>query len=319
MMELLNEEIKNSENFSFLCSFFNGSIKNDQVEYDEFRENIIKLTEFIMRNYLKGTPYCKNLCLCLYTDKITSSGSFNPKYNIIIIREDLIKSMYKNKKWDLLSVVFHELNHFKFKYDINLGYLDENIVRIIKENLISQSPLYPSFIKMGREAESTYYKDNYKLFSEEKLADLNSLDNLLVFLKKANIPLTNQHKKNINNFIVRLYHQYENQSRDVHNNLNFNSYVIDFEEAFDILIKDNPRWLEYEQLQIEYYLDEHGKVLKRSEDELKILLNKETDLNRKQYIEKLLNKKKKNFSSFTKRSILDYKINFNDLKPSNKL
>ena len=230
--------------------------------------------------------------------------------------------MYKKKDFTILAVLFHELNHFKMKYDIKLGFLDESLVRVIKEELISSSPLYPSFIKVSEEEKrSSYYKDNYELYSEEKLADFYSLENLLLFLKEAKINLTERQKYEINALFSKIQGQYNNYLRDVSNNLNFNSYNIDFEEAFDILIKNNPQWLEYSQLRIEYFLDSNGTVKKRTSEELKTMLHQETDPIKIKYIEKLLlsNANKKNNSPRRKSSILNQKIDFNTLKISNKL
>lgn len=132
--------------------------------------------------------------------------------------------------------------------------------------------------------------------------------------------ITEPQKLQINVLIKNITRQYRNYLRDVHNNINFNSYVIDFEEAFDILIKDHPSWLQYPQLQIEYYLDEFGNVVKRNDEELKELLKKETDASKKEYIEKLLNKStKKDNQGKTQVSILNKKVLFQDIKKSNKI
>ncbi len=320
-MYLLNEKVTNSESFSFLCSFFKNSNILPNISYKSFKIHLVNFAKDVMTNYIKETPCSNDSCHCFCYEKMDNFGSFNSKFNIIFLNEKVVEKMYKKRDLSSLAVLFHELNHFKIKYDVKLGYFDENLVRVIKEELISKSPLLPSFIKNCEYDKNTYYEDNYTFYSEEKLADLCALENLLFFMEKAVIHITEGQKQQINNLINQTTSQYRNYFRDVHNNMHFNSYVIDFEEAFDILIKDNPKWLEeYSQLQIEYYIDKNGKVLKRSDEQLKELLEMETNTYKKQYIEKLLNKKvKKNNYSNTKRPFFDKKIHTKDLKVSNKL
>ena len=69
---------------------------------------------------------------------------------------------------------------------------------------------------------------------------------------------------------------------------NYNNYFLDFEEAFDEMIKHNPNWLSIPQLNIEYYLGKDGKVYKRTKEELEERLKTETDENIKEYIQYLL-------------------------------
>lgn len=319
-MDLLDKEILNSNEFAWLCCFFNGSKNYSQISYETFKINLISFARKVMKNYIKDTIYSADSCNCFCFGKNNSLGSFIPTFNIIFLNEEVIEKMYKKRDLSNLTVLFHELNHFKIKYDIKLGHFDESLIRVIKEELISKSPLYPSFIKTKKE-QSTYYEDNYTFYSEEKLVEIYSLENLLLFMKKANINISQYQKQQINNLIRKATYQYNNYFRDVHSNINFNSYVIDFEEAFDILIKDNYKWLDdYPQLQIEYYLNNDGIVVKRSIDELRELLNMETNQNKIEYIESLLNgNKKKNNYTNAKKSILNKKIFFNDLNKSNKL
>lgn len=319
-MDLLDETITSSQTFSFLCSFYKKPKSNQEIPYEIFKMYLMNFAKEVMKNYIKDTPYSNDHCLCFGYGELESSGSFTPDINMILIKESLIRKMYEKRNFFALTVLFHELNHFKLKYDIKLGYFDENLIRVIKEELISKSSLYPSFIKVDtKDNKSTYYKDNYEFYSEEKIADLFSIENLLLFIEKANISLTAYQKEQINALTVKYARQYKNYFRDVKNNINFNSYVIDFEEAFDILIKDNPSWLEYPQLQIEYYLNKNGKVIKRNSDELKELLSIETNPSKIEYIKKLLSKKTRINYSISKKSILVQKINIKDLNNTNKL
>ena len=82
--------------------------------------------------------------------------------------------------------------------------------------------------------------------------------------------------------------QYQNYLRDLRLNIQFNSNFLDFEEAFDIMIKSNPEWLKFSQLNIEYCIDENGKVRKRTKEELEERLKMEFDEDIKLYIQYLL-------------------------------
>ncbi|MGN1323585.1 MAG: hypothetical protein ACI4VR_00025 [Bacilli bacterium] len=82
--------------------------------------------------------------------------------------------------------------------------------------------------------------------------------------------------------------QYNNYLRDLRLLFNYNNYFLDFEAAFDVMIKHNPNWLTIPQLNIEYYLSKDGKVLKRTKEELEERLKIETDENIKEYIQYLL-------------------------------
>ena len=316
-MELLDEEILNSREFIFLRDFFNSSSK---PSYLTFKSHINIFIKKVMRNYIKNTPFCNDSCSCFCYEKLESLGSFASELNIILINEKVVKKIYDEKDLSSLAVLFHELNHFKIKYDIKLGVFDEYLLRVIKEELISKSSTCPSFIKIYEADKNTYYDDNYDCYSEEKLADLYALDNLLIFMKNVNISINESQKKRINELIKLTVSKFNNYFRDVSNNLNFNSYFIDFEEAFDILIKDNPSWLEYPQLLVEYYIDEEGNVIKRNKEQLNELLDKETNMAVQEYIRKILNNEivKDNYSK-NKKSLFNKKIIFNDLNKSNKL
>lgn len=313
-MELLNEKIFNSESFAFLSDFFNTSHRNTYTYYQRFKMTIMRFAKEIMKNYLNNTIYQNDGCYSFIYENINSYGLFNPDLNAIFIKETIIKNLYEKKDLGALVTLFHELNHFKIKYDIKLGYINEHLVRVVKEDLISKTPLVPFFIKCKEEYDNTYYKDNYQFYSEEKIADIASIENVLLFAKKANINLTPNQINIINNCTHKYNREYKNYLRDVSNNMHFNSYVIDFEEAFDILIKNNPDWLEYWQLHIEYYLNENNEVLKRSRDELISLYNKETNDEIKKYIKYLISTdiKKSNYAN-NKKSVLKGKIDFKNI------
>lgn len=56
-------------------------------------------------------------------------------------------------------------------------------------------------------------------------------------------------------------------------------------DIFDFQLRYNKKWLEeYQLLKIEYYVDEHGNIVKRNIEELRELLKIEKDNKRKEFI-----------------------------------
>ena len=84
--------------------------------------------------------------------------------------------------------------------------------------------------------------------------------------------------------------KYRNHLRDISSRSDFNDYYLNFEEAFDLLVVDNPKWLNYPQISIEYYLDENNKVQKRSIEQLQEQLNHSNKPEEIAYINYLINK-----------------------------
>lgn len=288
-MKSLQEIIFNCDYCTFFYDFFSNDQTRSSTTYENFKYNFMKFGQEVMSSYLQDTIYEGYPCLCFSTPKMDVSGRYVMDTNMIFINEDIVKKMYKGD-FTLLSVLFHELYHFKTNYDLKLGHINEDLVRIVKEDCLRDCSLYPSFIK-GLKGKNNYYNKNYNYYSEELLADLDSMNNLLLFIKKAHMKVPQITYDQIDAHKRNFEAKYKNYMRDVSENLNFNSYVIDFEEAFDILVKDNPSWLEKPQLQIEYYIH-NGKVQKRTTEQLKELLDETNNPEVKEYITSLLNNKK---------------------------
>lgn len=295
-MDLLNDKVINSNSFRLLQLVVKNSYIKDthfKVSYDEFRGIVIAFTEIVMKLYLEDTKFFNEKYSCV-VKKIPSyrRGEFDLQNNEITINESVIKEIYLGKI-NSMTVIFHELNHFKSKYDIKLGRVCNDIIRTIKEYLLRESGQDPfnekNTIKVGISfINDDYYKCNYKVFSDEKLAEISSLNNLLSFVKMSGIELSQQDTKELEDRIRNNTSQYNNYLRDLRLNFNFNSYFLDFEEAFDVMIKFNPEWLAIPQLNIEYYLDKNGKVAKRTKEELEERLKTEKDEEIKAYIQYLL-------------------------------
>ena len=297
-MDILNELILKNKSFEILGIILKKHYLNKKelkpiISYDEFKETIKTFIEKIMGTFLEDTDYYddKYSCTCKQM-RLSRRGEFSPENNEITINEDVIKELYHGNLNEM-TTIFHELNHFKIKYELRLGKINQDLVRIVKEQLLRKSSSDPfdekNTIKKGATyINDDYYKCNYRVFSEEKVAEINAIRNLIFFLKTANIELSEFDMHELETRITNNNRQYENYLRDLRYNINFNSYFLDFEEAFDIMIIYNPNWLKCPQLDIEYYQDENGKVKKRTIEQLQEMLYNETDEEKKQYINQLL-------------------------------
>lgn len=296
MMELLNEKVINSKSFELLQLILkNRYIKNTNfsISYNEFEEIMIAFIEKIMGSYLEDTKFYKDKYSCVIKDLPSyRRGEFNSENNVITINKKVINDIYLGKI-NYMITIFHELNHFKVLYDIKLGRINRDLIRSLKEDLLRVSICDPfseqKTIKAGPTfINDNYYECNYTVFSDEKVAEINAINDLISFIKMAGIELSLQHLQELNDRIKKNTNQYNNYLRDLRLNLNFNNYFLDFEEAFNVMIKFNPDWLAIPQLNIEYYLGEDGKITKRTKEELEERLKTETDEDIKEYIQYLL-------------------------------
>ena len=316
-MELLNTDALNLKSCSIFTNYLKDIRNNKYVSYQVFKDSVESFITLTMREYLKGTDFENEKCFCII-GPIKDNGLFQPDTNVIIVNEVIIKQIY-NGDLTKMTVLFHELNHFKIKYDILLGKVNNDLARVIKERLLWQSDSLLSGSKATIKekdldyinSDSLYYEQNYYLYSEEKIAEIEAARNFLYFLDKFNISLSEQEKRKLNEKVRTNKMEYQIYVRDISDNINFNSYYLDFEEAFDLLVKYNPNWLKHPQLQIEYYLDENQKVKKRTQEELKKLLEKETSEEKKEYISKLLNPEEKRIPSVRTYKPINHKIDIN--------
>ena len=316
-MELLNPRVINSDSFElFKIMIKKIYIKENNsksiISYNEFKEAIVSFVEGIMKSYLEDTEYYKDKYSCIVKKLPTyRRGEFNSKNNIITINEAVIQDIYLGNI-DSMITIFHELNHFKSKYDIRLGKVNNDIIRTIKEDLlrVANRCLF-KFNKDNLFIDDDYYKCNYTVFSDEKIAEINTINNLMFFIQIVDIELSEQHLQQLKERITNNTIQYNNYLRDLRLIFNYNNNFLDFEEAFDIMIKRNPDWLAIPQLSIEYYLNRNGKVAKRTKEELEERLKTESDEDIKKYIYYLLtpnNSKRLSKSEFP-QDIKKFKMN----------
>lgn len=102
------------------------------ISYDEFKETIKAFIEKIMGTFLENTEYSNDKYSCTFKRmNLGYGGSFSPENNEITINEDVIKKLYRGNLSEMADI-FHELNHFIIKYELKLGKINQDLVRIIK-------------------------------------------------------------------------------------------------------------------------------------------------------------------------------------------
>ena len=308
-MDLITEEIKESKNFQILSKVFSYHYTNKDnlktlISYDEFRKILTDFIEEIMKNYLIKIGFAD------YREKepevkiVDFKDNTNGDYHYNMIRLD------KTIPWNIFTFFTpcHELIHFKYNTDLNAEIINKNTVRVAKETLIrhdaeNSAPIF----------KYDYYSDNYKFYSEEKLADIEGVELFRKIIEYMNITLTREDEIKLLNIYTNNRIQYHNYLRDFRSNIRFNNFFMDFEKAFDFLIRDNPEWCSCPQLIIEYYQDGEGKVRKRTSEELQSILEREEDKDIKEYIQSLLvpNEDKRLYDDGFKQKKLDLKIPYN--------
>ena len=313
-MDLITEEIKESKNFQILSKVFSYHYVNKDnlkpiISYDEFKEVLTNFIEEIMKNYLIKMGFAdyrgKEPEVKIVDFKDNTSGDYH--YNMIRLDETIPWNIFLGN----ILVFFdacHELIHFKYNTDLHAEIINKNTVRVAKETLIrhdaeTAAPIF----------KYDYYSDNYKFDSEEKLADIEGVELFRKIIEYMNITLTREDEIKLLNIYTNNRIQYHNYLRDFRSNIRFNNFFMDFEEAFDFLIRDNPEWCSCPQLQIEYYQDGEGKVRKRTSEELQSILEREDDKDIKEYIQSLLvpNEDKNLYEKGFKERKLELKIYHN--------
>lgn len=249
--------------FKFI-NFLKGNI---DLEYKEFKELLIKyFSEYINKLYEKYN------CEFIVSTKMSAAGRCIGTEEIKI-NEYVVDNIYKGNLF-YLTIIFHEISHLDQNIKIGEGHYDENVLNYIKDQLLDiyqheQNGKFYIFKPLS------YYEKNYKCFSKEIEADLNSILLFLNFSLENKINLSDE---TINMIETLAYQTKSNQTkkRYVGGNVIFNSYYLPLNEAFDFAIKDHPEWLEiYPQLKEEYYIMDY-KVYKKDNINQELVDNSRT-------------------------------------------
>ena len=310
-MQLLTDKIFETDNTIKLMNILSKTLSNrvdgkfyisKYISYDDFKIMLHTFIVEIMYFFLEDTKY-SNDSYDVFFKKLPRKvkGEFVNNGNILIINDDIIKSIYDGKLDDI-DTIFHELNHFKVKYELRSGVINRDICRIAKESLIRYDEMEPNHklgkILKGKDIyiDDFYYKDNYLNYSEEVIVRIRASKDMILFSKMLVIfsNLSNRNKvfeflnNKLNDMIKEDKIRYNYYNRDLRMNLMFNSNFLDFDEAFDFLVKYSPEWLKTPQISVEYYLDSDGYVKKKDVLQLKNDLAKIDDIDTREYVEYLI-------------------------------
>lgn len=311
-MKLLTDKVFGTDNSIKLMSLFSKTLADCKdgkfhiskfITYDEFKVMIHTFIVEIIELFLEDNKHNED-SFDVYFKKLPRyiKGHFIKDNNVLVISDSVIKNIYDGYLDDL-EVIFHELNHFKIKYEILDSVINKDTCRIVKEMLIREERHDP-FNELGSlkslkckpsYVNDCYYDDNYMNYSEEVVARISASNDLILFIKLFVI-FAKRDNEQINKALDKILEEmikedkirYANHIRDFNRDLSFNSNYLDFDEAFDILVKYNPKWLEYPQISIEYYVDENNKVKKKNIDQLRMLLVKTDKVDTREYIEYLI-------------------------------
>lgn len=302
-MDLFTDDIVNTDVFKSVVgvieSIYNKKKKN--ISYIEFKTNFKKLGNLLMQTYLQQSG--------LINDKRFQEPQFvvkkmencidgiYSKTKIIKFNEKSVKKLY-NGDFKRLFSLFHELNHFKVDCDISNNVLDLFLYQVLKEKLLCDM-----IDKNLDDMFTSYYFVNYKYFSEEVYADVQSIVQIIKLSKLCNININKKQIEFLTNQIKLMMKRWNNHNRNISNFINYDSCFMNLNELFDVAIKHKKEWLkEYPILGVEYYFDREGNIQKRSIDEIIGLEAIVVDSNVKKFIKQLIYNKKS--SQKSKKQIL---------------
>lgn len=303
-MDLLSKEVLSLENFNKLGAIIKKQYelkdsKNAKITLDEFRLIFKLATEEIINTLTKENLASCNQCK-FQKMPLQKRGrcEISSKFITITINDDVVTKLYKGNILEVLTL-FHELNHVLIKYEIAKETINYDLSRCLKEILIISNG-NKELVRIKNNLKNNfftegfyhYYSDNYSYISEEKIAEIMAINELLTFINHFNIKITDFEQKELQKMLKQNQQEYRNYLRDVRHIISFNSYFIDFEEVFALMIKEHPEWLKFKVLQIEYYLNKEGEVVKRSKKELLEMLSKETDKEKQEYLKRLITEDK---------------------------
>ena len=188
----------------------------------------------IMKNIINKSIYKDDNVSCKIKNIFLGYGCFNKLSNEIIIKEDVIEKLYKGDIKELI-IIFHEIYHFIVKYDILNGINSEDIIKILKEKLVSNN-------------KKNYKINNYRVLYEENYVEIKAIGEFLYLINVLKIELTKKDIKILKdnyNQVIELYNYNKRYIESINK-------IVDFNELFDEMIKLYPEWLNYPQIGLEY-------------------------------------------------------------------
>ena len=238
---LFDDKIISLKEFENICLVlkqkYNNKLiftKQNNKYYNDFKNNLIELVIFIMKNIIDNSIYKDDNISFIIKKFCFGYGCFNKYSNEIIIREDIIEKIYKGDIKQLI-VIFHEIYHFIVKYDILNGIVNEDIIKIFKEKLICNN-------------KKNYKINNYRILYEENYVEIKAISEFLYLIDMLKIELTKKDIKILKDDYNQVLESYNYNKRFIEG---INIYV-EFNQVFDEMIKRYPEWLNYTQIGLEY-------------------------------------------------------------------
>ena len=196
-------------------------------------------------------------------DKLEEKTAGVSLYNYIWLDEKTIEEFIETKNYiALLELVFHECTHTFQKYCLtkkeNMSYL---LLQEAKEMIISNH-------------SNTYYKDNYRLYTEEVEARIMGMRETINYLSILNLKVSN-----LSIFQNRLLNEEKNLSNKTRIFEGKESTVDEIFESIEITEEEFTR---FPILSVQYKY-ENGKLMRKTKEELEYEYSK-VDSNNKQLI-----------------------------------
>lgn len=249
----------NDEDF-FITLIDSGSLEKREKDF-----LIVCLMRFMVMDKLNVTNENKKLLIKYFTEFFMSVKVNSPEviytndidaqgdslYNIIRFNEKDVDKLLEEKDYvELLRLIFHECTHTYQKYHKHKRDLITGLLFMqTKEEIISKR--YPE-----------YYKENYIIYLDEVEARYNEYRTLIDMMRVFGLKMSDQSISALNEEMIKEEKNMENNSRM------FNGHVTTVEEIFDSISLNMKDINNYPLLKLEYKV-ENGKVVRKSDDELK--------------------------------------------------
>ena len=241
---------------SILAKGERGFIFKKIVSYQEFEKLICNFIKSIMKSFVEETEYKDIDCNAIVIKMpIWHKGIYIPEEgnDKIAINEKTIEDFYLGNL-DAILIILHEINHFKMNYAIKLGYLSEDTVRCLKEELIRRSPnIFGEY-----DGNATYYNPNYEVVSEEIFVDMLAIYDFIELFKEV-CKGTKARPEEIEELFLKGYskklsvlkQKYDNHIRDMRSHFSFNSNYLEFNrlQTKNLLL-----------FGVEFFLGQHASV-----------------------------------------------------------
>lgn len=244
--KILSPKIDNDISLIFNCCTQKAILKEKNISYEAYKELMRKFVLNAMSHFVVNPK-------CFIQDEFSKGVGGEHLYNRIYLNEEHVKKIYYKSETQIIHIFLHELRHAIQHKLIEDGYVSEEILDQIKDQILSEN---------NRE----YYKKNYYNLSYEKDAEYYSIIAYTDYIKSLGF---NSKDDYLENKKRKLIENFNNKDRIVNNK------VITLDDAFNEYILNNPNKLKkYSQLNIFYKIEDNKVFLKTNEEILEYLKEK---------------------------------------------